>query len=218
MTQLLLVRHGETLLNEQGRFQGHGDAPLNDRGRRQATALARAIQDEEIHAAYGSDLRRARETAEIVTAGRPFRIVDAPELREIAFGDWEGYTYAEIQQKDPDSLRLWERDPAAYPPPGGEGLDAIDQRVGSFLEYLRDRHPGRTILIATHGGPIRLIACRALGLPALAHRQFVASPGSLSEICFYPEISIIVRLNYLPPEPTADERTATLEGRKQWAG
>jgi broad specificity phosphatase PhoE len=148
----------------------------------------------------------------------PVRIVDVPELREIAFGDWEGSTYAEIQQKDPAGLGRWERDPAANPPPGGEGLDAIDRRVGSFLEYLRDRHPGRTILIATHGGPIRLIACRALGLPALAHRRFVASPGSLSEICFCPEISVIVRLNYLPPEPAADGRTATLEGRNSWAG
>lgn len=200
MTRLLLVRHGETLLNKQGRFQGHGDAPLNDCGRRQAVALARAIHDEEIHAAYSSDLRRARQTLEIISVGRPFPIVDVPELREITFGDWEGATYAEVSQNDPEGLRRWELDPTANPPPGGEGLDAIDRRVGSFLDHLQMRHPDATVLVTTHGGPIRLIACRAVGLPAFAHRRFVVSPGSLSEICFYPEIAFIVRLNYLPFE------------------
>jgi broad specificity phosphatase PhoE len=200
MTRLLLVRHGETLLNKEGRFQGQGDAPLNDCGRRQAVALARTIHDEEIHAAYSSDLCRARETLEIISAGRRFPIIEVADLREIAFGDWEGATYAEVSQNDPERLRRWKLDPAANPPPGGEGLGAIDRRVGSFVDLLRARHPTETVLIATHGGPIRLIACRALGLPALAHRQFVVSPGSLSEICFYPEISVCVRLNYLPFE------------------
>ena len=218
MTRLLLVRHGETLLNEQGRFQGHGDARLSERGRRQAAALARVLQHEEIDAAYSSDLSRARQTAEIITAGRMSRMVSVPALREIAFGDWEGLTYAEIQQKDSDNLRRWERDPAANPPPGGEGLEAIDQRVGSFLNRMRDRHPGATVLIATHGGPIRLIACRALGVPAVAHRRLVVSPGSLSEICFYAEISTIVRLNDVPAELAADGRTPTFEGRNPWAG
>jgi broad specificity phosphatase PhoE len=218
MTRLLLIRHGETQLNEQGRFQGHGDAPLTERGRRQAVALARVIQNEEIHAAYSSDLCRARQTADIITAGRPFRIVDVPALREIAFGDWEGCTYADIQQKDPDNLRRWDLDPTANPPPGGEGLEAIDQRVGSLLNQLRDRHPGATVLIATHGGPIRLIACRALDLPALAHRRLVVSPGSLSEICFYADSSIVVRLNYVPPESIADRHMPSFEGRNPWAG
>ena len=92
MTTLLLVRHGETDWNAEGKLQGHTDRPLNDYGRRQAQALADRLAGEAIDAVYASDLSRARETAEILGARLGLPVVVDPDLREKNWGSWEGLT------------------------------------------------------------------------------------------------------------------------------
>lgn len=206
MPRLLLVRHGETALNAQGRFQGRIDAPLSDRGRLQAEALVRALARDEIHAVSSSDLRRARETAEAIATPRGLTIRDDPGLRELDFGTWDGLTYAEILARSPEALRLWEVDPAVTPPPGGETLDDLDRRARSSLDRLIVENPDRTVLVVAHAGPIRVMLCRALGLPPRSHWQFGVGPGSLSEVIHYPEGAVLARLNHLPSTPNDPER------------
>ena len=144
MTELLLVRHGETDWNREGRWQGHADPPLNDAGRAQARALGKTLANERVDAIYTSDLRRAAETAEILGAalGRP--VTSDPDLREIDVGSWSGLTRDEVAERYPD----WDAH-------DGESRDALQARVVGAVRRIARRHPGGRVLIVTHGGSIR---------------------------------------------------------------
>ena len=149
MTTLLLVRHGETDWNADGRLQGQTDRPLNDFGRRQADRLAGELETDEIEAIYSSDLARARETAEIVGERLGLPVVLDPDLREKDWGTWEGLTAAE-------------RDRVEFV---GESTAAHAQRTLSALRRISDRHPGGgRILVVTHGGSMRRVQTAALGV------------------------------------------------------
>ena len=143
MTTLLLVRHGETDWNAEGRWQGHADVPLNERGRTQARALAeRLAGDGRVDIVYASDLARARETAEIAALRLGVEFVLDPDLREIDVGSREGRTWSEI-----DDEAQWDGEPAA----------AHAERVLHALQRIAGAHPGRRVLVVTHGGSVRRI-------------------------------------------------------------
>jgi broad specificity phosphatase PhoE len=154
VTTLLLARHGETDWNRQLRFQGHADPPLNDRGRVQARALARALADEPLHAIYASDLRRARETAEIVAAETDLPVVAEPELREVDVGSWSGLTREEIEIRFPAGFARWRSGEVGH---DGETRDELTTRVRSAVERIVRRHPHGRVLVVSHGGPLRVI-------------------------------------------------------------
>src|SRR5436309_5200504 len=107
LTELLLVRHGETDWNRDRRFQGHADPPLNDAGREQARVLADELAGDRIELIYTSDLQRARETAEIVAGQLGLDVIPLRELREIDVGEWEGFTWPEIVERFPEGARKW---------------------------------------------------------------------------------------------------------------
>lgn len=156
---LVLLRHGEAVGNAEGRYLGHLDVPLTERGRRQAEEAGRALAAVPVAAVYASDLARATETARRVVALRkdapPLRVTAA--LRELAFGAWEGKTYAEVAASDPAHLARWYADPLAVAPPGGERLVDLLARLGLFLAYVWHRHAGQTVLVVTHGGCLRAL-------------------------------------------------------------
>ncbi len=150
--RILLVRHGESVWNAEGRWQGAANPPLSDTGRTQARALAEAVRDEGIDSLVASDLDRARETAQIVAdvVG-----LDAPSIdagwRERDVGAISGHTRAEIEQKWPGLLERWRRGELESMP-GGEG--DITPRVVAALERVAHEHPGACTLVVTHGGVI----------------------------------------------------------------
>jgi 2,3-bisphosphoglycerate-dependent phosphoglycerate mutase len=149
VTTLLLVRHGETDWNADGRLQGHTDRPLSDHGRRQARKLAEELSGEEIEAVYSSDLARARETAEVVGDRLGLPVELDPELREKDWGNWEGLTAVE-------------RDRVEF---AGESTEAHQQRMLRALERISERHPGDArVLVVTHGGSMRRVQAAAMGL------------------------------------------------------
>jgi broad specificity phosphatase PhoE len=149
MTTLLLVRHGETDWNAEGRLQGHTDRPLSDYGRRQAQQLAGEREDEELEAIYSSDLARARETAEIVGERLGLPVVLDPDLREKDWGTWEG-------------LNAVERDRVEFV---GETTEAHQERMLRALRRIAERHPGDgRVLVVTHGGSMRRVQTAAMGL------------------------------------------------------
>jgi broad specificity phosphatase PhoE len=149
MTTLLLVRHGETDWNAEGRLQGHTDRPLSDYGRRQAQQLAGELEDEELEAIYSSDLARARETAEIVGERLGLPVVLDPDLREKDWGTWEG-------------LNAVERDRVEFV---GETTEAHQERMLRALRRIAERHPGDGgVLVVTHGGSMRRVQTAAMGL------------------------------------------------------
>jgi broad specificity phosphatase PhoE len=164
VTTLILVRHGETDWNRDGRWQGHADEPLNDRGREQARALADELGGEDVAAVYSSDLSRARETAEIIAA-RLARPVDVDaRLREVHIGGWSGLTTAEIEARFPDEVARWHGEDPGHTFDGGESYAAMGERVVAALEEIAARHPEEQVLVVLHGGPIRALLAHAAGI------------------------------------------------------
>ena len=148
MPTLLLVRHGETDWNADGRLQGQTDRPLSEFGRKQARRLADELADEQLEAIYSSDLSRARETAEIVGERVGVPVVLDPELREKNWGTWEGLTAVE-------------RDRVEFV---GETTEEHQERILRALQRISERHPGDgRLLVVTHGGSMRRVQTAALG-------------------------------------------------------
>jgi broad specificity phosphatase PhoE len=153
VTELLLVRHGETDWNRDRRFQGHADPPLNETGREQARALAAELAGEGIELVYTSDLVRARETAEIVAALIGADVLPVSELREIDVGEWEGLTWPEIEERYPEGARSWRE--RGYGWESGETYDQLGERVVAALRRIAADHPEQRLLVVGHGGTIR---------------------------------------------------------------
>jgi broad specificity phosphatase PhoE len=153
MTELLLVRHGETDWNRDRRFQGHADPPLNETGRAQAHALAAELAGERIELVYTSDLARARETAEIVAARFGADVLPVRELREIDVGEWEGLTWPEIEERFPEGARSWRE--RGYGWESGESYEQLGERVVAALRRIAADHPEERVLVVGHGGTIR---------------------------------------------------------------
>jgi probable phosphoglycerate mutase len=145
---MLLVRHGETDWNADGRLQGQTDRPLSDYGRRQARRLASELADEELEAIYASDLSRAWETADIVADRLGLAVVLDADLREKDWGTWEGLTAVE-------------RDRVEF---AGESTEEHRERILGALRRIAERHPGGRVLVVTHGGSIRRVQTAALGI------------------------------------------------------
>ncbi|HEX2036583.1 MAG TPA: histidine phosphatase family protein [Chloroflexota bacterium] len=157
--RLLLARHGETVWNREGRYQGQRDSALTERGEAQARCLATRLADESIAVAYASDLRRAWQTAEVIAAGRNLSVTRDASWREMSYGAWEGLTRAEIQERFPDAWQRRLANPAGIAPPGGESPLDLQRRVVGALHALAERHPGQSVLVVTHGGALRALAC-----------------------------------------------------------
>jgi broad specificity phosphatase PhoE len=170
MTTLLLVRHGETDWNRQGRWQGHADRPLTAEGRSQAAAAGAALALLRPAAVYASDLERARLTAEPLASLAGLELRVRPDLREIDVGSWSGLTAAEIRATGPrveaGETPGWE---------GGETTEAHAARILSALHAIVDLHPGdERVCVFTHGGCIRAAVAAAVGVAPRASRERIA--------------------------------------------
>ncbi len=162
--RLLLARHGESTWNAERRFQGSTDIALSARGRAQAGALARGLRGYRVRAAYVSPFRRALETAELALQGTSVPLVVLEELRELSLGQWEGCTVDEIRAQDGDPYVAWLRAPHDCPPPGGEPLPVVSERVRAAIDRIAAAHPdGDDVLVVAHGGVISVYACHLLG-------------------------------------------------------
>ena len=169
MTELLIVRHGETDWNAELRFQGHADPPLNETGRAQARALAEQLADLRPEAIYASDLARARETAEIVGGRLELPVTALRELREIDVGDWQGLTHEEIDERFPEAHAAWLRGEAGWS--RGETYDELAARVLPALERIARAHPQGRVVVVGHGGTIRTVRAHLSGVSVAEHRR-----------------------------------------------
>lgn len=163
-TRLLMMRHGETEWNAQGRIQGHIDTPLSARGHRQARDLERCLQGEELAAVYASDLARARDTAQPLALAARLAVRPDERLRERRFGLFEGHTYAEAQANWPSEYARWSLREPGHAVPGGESYLEVRARVLEFLEEIVARHEGQGVAVMTHGGVLDIVYRRALGI------------------------------------------------------
>jgi probable phosphoglycerate mutase len=151
MTEILLIRHGETLWNQQGRMQGQHDSPLTPLGLQQARQLGRRLKNVEFTALYSSDLGRAHQTARCIADATGHEIVTDEGLRERRFGIFEGLTNTEIKMQHPDLHELFEKRLPGFAMPGGESSAQFSARCVGTLERIAARHDGETIVAVTHG-------------------------------------------------------------------
>jgi probable phosphoglycerate mutase len=160
--RLLLVRHGRTRSNAEGRYQGSIDTPLDEVGREQARALDAELP-RDLDLVLTSLLRRARETAEIFCAARALPLAIEPEFRERSVGIYEGLTATEIRERHAD---LWTRDVARSwheAPPGGEPIGVLVARVEAALAGVRERYAERRVVLIAHGFVARAVRAICLG-------------------------------------------------------
>jgi 2,3-bisphosphoglycerate-dependent phosphoglycerate mutase len=165
MTELIVIRHGETDWNRQHRFQGQIDVPLNEIGQAQARRLAERLADEAFDVVVASDLQRARTTAEAATAARALPLQVEPLWREQAFGVLEGLDVPTIVDQHPQLWAQWVRHDADYALPGGESVREFHARIWRALDDLVQRHAGARVLVFTHGGVLDMLWRGAQGLP-----------------------------------------------------
>ena len=149
MTEILLVRHGETDWNVERRVQGHTDRPLNATGEEQARTLADELRGERLDAVYASNLSRARETARAIADPLGLTVEELPALREKHFGTWEGMLDTEIRERFPDSHN--------GPWGDAEVMAEVSERVLGALRTIAECHPDGRVLVVSHGGPLRAV-------------------------------------------------------------
>lgn len=160
MPSIILIRHGETDWNIEGRYQGQADPPLNSKGLLQAQQLVRELKESSPDILYTSPLLRTRQTADILASKWSIPVIDEPRLMEIHQGDWQTRLRSEIETLYPDLFSEWETNPWNVSPPGGEHLSEVQSRVNAAIDEIAASDPHQKIGIVTHRIPIALIKVR----------------------------------------------------------
>nr|VFJ89049.1 MAG: alpha-ribazole phosphatase [Candidatus Kentron sp. LFY] len=189
-----------------GQYIGKTDPPLTKAGIAHAHGLARRLRrlieaqpaihevDSPISSVLSSPARRALETARLATewTGSPIR-QDA-DLWEIDFGRWEGMRFHEIAAVDPELVNEWAKGEIGFCFPGGESIQAFQERVERAGHRIHNRRED-TLIVVTHGGVIRFLICHFLGLPPQSHLMFQVDPGSITRIQLYQGSAVLAGLN-----------------------
>lgn len=205
-TRLILIRHAETEANVAKQvWQGASDTPLTMRGELQVAATAAHVatlhRRSAVDVCYVSTLPRARRTADAISRaiGLPVQVDHA--LREFDLGDWEGRTFADLEETENLSNR-WEADPH-FAPPGGESSYSFQRRVVTAFESLASVHPSQTVLVVTHGAVIRNLLALWIGNRPDDWRRWQACNCSITMLERRAQMWHPLLLNdtsHLPPE------------------
>lgn len=187
-TNLLLLRHGETPLTPERRFSGtgSGDPGLSDVGRRQAEQAAQSplLLTAGITQILTSPLRRCRETAAIVAAALDLPVEVEDDLREMDFGDWEGSTFAEVEQRHPADLTAWKQSADVAPTGSSETFTGLLHRVAAVAQRMTSTYPDTTVLAVTHVTPVKAFVAHALGAPPMSFFSMELSPAAHTRITY----------------------------------
>lgn len=193
-TRLLLLRHGQTELSIARRYSGRGNPMLTEEGRRQADAAARYLSTQGgVAAVVTSPLERAYETATAAAKALGVDVRVDDDLIETDFGAWEGLTFAEAAQRDPELHRRWLRD-TSVEPPGGESFDAVAHRVRRARDRIITDYGAATVLVVSHVTPIKTILRLALDAGEGILYRLHLDLASLSIAEFYADGGSSVRL------------------------
>ncbi len=165
MTRLYLLRHAESTWNAERRWQGAMDPPLSDAGRLQAARTSEALRSVPLQAVYTSPLQRAVATAAAVAAPHALSVESDPDLREIAFGEWESLLGEEVEQRFGALLRQWWERPDQVEIPGADSLEDVRVRATGALRRIVARHREAPVAVVAHGGVNKLILLTLVGAP-----------------------------------------------------
>ena len=212
MTDLILIRHGETDWNRELRFQGQVDVALNDVGLEQARRLAARLAGEMVDGVHASDLLRAQQTAQPIAQQLGLGLLSDTALREQSFGDVDGMRVDDIKADHPLAWEGWLRFEADYSMPGGETTRQFHARVMDAVQRLAGAHDGKTLIVVTHGGVLDMVYRTALSLGLDGPRQGdipnagvnrVRVQGGAVQILAWAEVG---HLTGLPDQPVYDQK------------
>ena len=164
MTKLYLVRHGQTAWNLEEVFRGRADIPLDETGRNEVHLAGEALKDETLHAIYSSPLSRSIETAENIAKFQNIPVTPFDSIIDINYGEWEGKSLKEVQEKFPDLYALWLEEPHKVNFPAGESLEEVRSRTMVAIENLVAKHKNENIALVAHRVPNKVICCALLGI------------------------------------------------------
>jgi 2,3-bisphosphoglycerate-dependent phosphoglycerate mutase len=219
MTELILIRHGETDWNRELRFQGQVDVPLNATGLEQARRLGLRLAVERMHQLVSSDLQRALQTAKPVAQHNTHALLLDPvpdaALREQNFGVVDGMRVPDIKAQHPLAWAQWIQFDADYAFAGGESTRQFHARVMAALRLLAQKHEEQTLAVVTHGGVLDMVFRTALGLPLSGSRVCEIPNAGLNRVHVHGEqIEIITwadtqHLAGMPPQPIYEQAKST---------
>ena len=177
---LILVRHGQTDWNVNGRYMGWIDEGLNEEGVRQAGELARRLDRWPISAVYSSPLKRAATTAEAIAGPHGVAVQTVEDLGEMRIGAWEGMYAGDIAAGYPELWKTWRANPGDFQMPGGESLGEVRQRAVRALNRMMDGSEGKIVLAVTHDVVVRLLAAYCLGVSEDIYRRLEVGNASMT--------------------------------------
>ena len=182
--RLLLVRHGETNWNRDGRFQGQIDIPLNEYGQHQAQQAGEFLKPVKIDAAVTSSMSRPKETAELILKHHPhIELTERKDLWEISHGTWEGKLESEIRLTDSELLDAWQAKPETVQMPEGENLnDVFERAIVAWNDIVQNATPGTTTLVVAHDAINKAILCHVAGVGTESFWSFKQGNGAVSVI------------------------------------
>ena len=163
MTEIILVRHGETEWNVEEVFRGRIDIGLNETGLRQAELLAEYLGGVNIDAVYSSPLRRALKTAEMIASYHKLEVEIAPGLIDFDYGKWQGLPHQEVKHKYEELYAEWLGNPHRIKMPAGESLSDVRERALNVVDEAVAKHEG-TIALVSHRVVNKVLICALLGL------------------------------------------------------
>ena len=165
MTNIILVRHGQTAWNREERFRGHADIPLDETGFAQAQAVAKRITSQwQPNVIYAGPLSRTIQTAEPTATLDNLPVHSEPGLIDVDCGQWKGLTPEEARQRWPYDFDAYLHTPLHFQFPGGESLEAARLRAFQRVNELAQNHAGQTIMLVSHTALNRLILLSVLGM------------------------------------------------------
>jgi probable phosphoglycerate mutase len=176
----MLVRHGQTDWNVNGRYMGWTDEGLNEEGLRQAGMLARRLDRWPLSAVYSSPLRRAWRTAEIVACTHSLPVQKVEDLGEMRIGAWEGMYAGDIAARYPELWKTWRANPGDFRMPGGESLGEVRERVVRAFDEMMSESEGKIALAVTHDVVVRLLVAHCLGVGEDIYRRLEVGNASIT--------------------------------------
>jgi probable phosphoglycerate mutase len=181
-TEFIVVRHGQTEWNRQGRIQGHLDSPLTAEGRAQAEAIARRLAGTPVEAIWCSDLGRVLDTAAPAARTLGLTVRTDARLRERQLGLFQGLTFAEASEAHPGRFSRFRARDLGEDMLDGETLPQMRDRVAEVLGAIAAAHPAATVLVVTHGGVLDQVYRLATGMPLDAPRSFDVENASINRL------------------------------------
>lgn len=193
-TRIYLIRHGQVEGHKEKRYNGQANVPLTQLGREESGRVCDNLVDIHLDAVYSSDLDRSRYCAELIAEVHNLTVSTCESLRELHVGDWEGRTWAELQETYPDDWRSRLQDLVNFQVPGGESFQDVADRIRPTIQKIITGHLGGDVVLVAHGGVNRIVLLDAIGAPLEQVFSIEQDYGCLNIIDYFSDGNAVVKL------------------------